>query len=82
MISYCLENRKSLTAHTYFSKSNKNNNITDLLNIEEIASLIVDPTILKAAENHLGCIPKLQNVELSPPFFCFSREAWNIFLAQ
>lgn len=70
--------------HTYFINQNNHVNITDLLNIESLASLIVDPIILKSANDHLGCLPKLQCINSWISFYTedqnelsFAAQAWH-----
>tara|TARA_B110000211_G_scaffold235019_1_gene308517 strand:- start:4709 stop:5785 length:1077 start_codon:yes stop_codon:yes gene_type:complete len=63
-IPYYIDHLDTLEAHTYFVNQHNHHDITDLLNIEEISKLIVDPTILQSAQDFLGCIPKLQCLNL------------------
>lgn len=79
---YIIEKNRNI--HTYFVNQHNHKNVTDLLNIEDFASLIVDPTILKAAENHLGCLPKLQTINSwisfhtrNPNELSFAAQYWH-----
>tara|TARA_B110000261_G_scaffold159750_1_gene198227 strand:+ start:7101 stop:8141 length:1041 start_codon:yes stop_codon:yes gene_type:complete len=77
-------NQRNNNIHTYFMNQRNHKDVTDLLNIEALASLIVDPTILKTAKNHLGCLPKLQAINSWITFYtdknneqAFAAQDWH-----
>ena len=77
-------NQKNNNIHTYFINQYNHKDITDLLNIQALSSLIIDPTILKTAEKHLGCLPKLQAINSWITFYTdknnelsFAAQDWH-----
>lgn len=71
--------------HTYFYCTEQDmQNIQDLVNIPEIARLLVDPLILKMAQQHIGCLPKLQCINAWISFYTekehelsFAAQKWH-----